>query len=130
MRILLVDDDELVRATIAIALADRGYTVVEAANGREAIEELDRTTSIDIIVCDILMPDMDGIETLREVRRRWPRIPVLMISGGDRSGWNDALGMASLLGANSTLHKPFTPRQLVEQIRTVLDGANSSSARA
>ena len=121
--VLLVDDDDLVRATLATALADGGFTVIEAVNGHEAIEQLDRSASIDIVVCDILMPDMDGIETLREVSRRWPKLPILMMSGGDRSGWTDALGMASQLGASSTIRKPFTARELIERINSMLGGA-------
>lgn len=118
--ILLVDDDELVRATIESSLSERGCTVITAENGREAMAQLERTTSIDVIVCDILMPEMDGLETLRELRMRWSMIPVVIMSGGDRSGWNDALRMAALLGANRTIQKPFTPRQLLDVIDDLL----------
>jgi CheY-like chemotaxis protein len=120
---LVVDDDDLVRETIAASLVHRGYTVLQAAHGREALDVLARTTSIDIIVLDILMPEMEGIETLRAIRKGWSMLPVLVVSGGDRSGWTDALGMASLLGANRTLRKPFTPRQLVETLDIALKEA-------
>jgi two-component system, OmpR family, response regulator ResD len=119
LTILLVDDDELVRATLTAALGDRGYSVVEAGNGQEALALLDRSVAIDVIVLDIMMPEMEGIETLREIRKRWSMIPIVMISGGDRSGWTDALGMAEVLGANRALRKPFTPRQLIENIEAV-----------
>lgn len=121
--ILLVDDDELVRATIEASLGEHGYDVVTASNGHEAVAQLERATSIDVIVCDILMPEMDGIETLRELRKRWSMIPVVIMSGGDRSGWNDALRMASLLGANRTIQKPFTPGELIALLDDVLKEA-------
>jgi len=127
-RILLADDDELVRATVASMLRDLDHEVFEATNGNEALEVLERV-QVDAAVLDILMPQKEGIETLRDLRKRWPKLPVLMISGGDRTGWNDALGMATVLGANRTLRKPFTPRQLAEHIAAMLAEAASGAAR-
>jgi DNA-binding response OmpR family regulator len=118
--ILLVDDDELVRETVAGILADRGYQVFTAAHGREALSILSRTGGIEAVILDIMMPEMEGIEALREIRKGWPGIPVIMISGGDRSGWTDALDMASKLGADRTLPKPFTPSQLIAEIDAAL----------
>jgi len=60
---------------------------------------------------------------MREIRKRWPSLPVLVVSGGDRSGWTSALDMASKLGANRTLAKPFTPRQPVENLEALLTEA-------
>ena len=121
--ILLVDDDDLVRETVAGILADRGHGVHKAAHGREALAILDREAAVDAVILDIMMPEMEGIEALREIRKRRPTVPVVMISGGDRSGWTDALDMASKLGANRTLPKPFTPDQLIEQLNAALAGA-------
>lgn len=121
--VLLVDDDELVRETVAGILADRGYDVLKAAHGREALSVLTRTAGVVAVVLDIMMPEMEGIEALREIRKGWPGVPVIMISGGDRSGWNDALDMASKLGADRTLPKPFTPQQLIAEIEAALAAA-------
>ena len=121
--VLLVDDDELVRETVAVALADRGYTVVQAIHGREALAVLERPNSIEAVILDIMMPEMEGIEATREIRKRWASLPILVISGGDRSGWTSALDMVSKLGANRTLPKPFTPQQLVRNLEAMLSEA-------
>lgn len=121
--ILLVDDDDLVRETVAATLVDGGYSVLKAANGLEALTALGRTGSVDAVVLDILMPEMEGIEALREIRKKWPQLPVLVMSGGDRSGWTSALDMAPKLGANRTLAKPFTPDQLIENLEIIMTEA-------
>jgi len=118
--ILLVDDDDLVRETVAGILADRGYGVHKAAHGREALAILAREAAVDAVILDIMMPEMEGIEALREMRKHRPALPIIMISGGDRSGWTDALDMASKLGANRTLPKPFSPAQLIEHLEGAL----------
>ncbi len=121
--VLLVDDDELVRETVAGILTDRGYGVLKAEHGREALSVLSRTAEIQAVILDIMMPEMEGIEALREIRKGWPGLPVIMISGGDRSGWTDALDMASKLGADRTLPKPFTPQQLIAELEAAVAAA-------
>jgi CheY-like chemotaxis protein len=116
--IMLVDDDDLVRSTIAHTLTGAGHGVVQARNGNEALSAA--TADIDLIILDILMPERDGIETLRELRQRSSDPPVLAISGGDRTGWIHPLEMASSLGASATLPKPFTPARLLEAVARLL----------
>jgi len=117
-KILLVDDDDLVRATIAQTLLSAGHVIVQARNGNEALAAV--TRDIALIVLDIMMPERDGLETLREMRRLSSDPPVLAISGGDRTGWNDPLRMASEFGADGTLPKPFTPAVLLEAVERLL----------
>lgn len=120
--ILLVDDDTLVRTSLAYALEDAGHRVIQAGNGDEGLAALRRET-FDAVVLDILMPEREGIETIREIRKTWASLPVLAISGGDKTGWGDFLRMASALGANDTLAKPFTASEFVERVVRLLDGA-------
>jgi DNA-binding response OmpR family regulator len=106
-KILLIDDDTLVRTSLAFALEDARHTVVQAGNGNEGLEALARE-AFDLVVLDILMPEREGIETIREIRKSSKTLPVLAISGGDKTGWSDFLRMATVLGANDTMAKPFT----------------------
>ena len=118
-RILLVDDDALVRDSLTFALEDAGHEVVPAGNGDEGLAALERET-FDVVILDMLMPDREGIETIREIRKRWKTLPVLAISGGDKTGWSDFLRMASNLGATDTLAKPFTATELVKRVALLL----------
>ncbi len=118
-RILLVDDDVLVRDSITFALEDAGHSVVPAANGNEGLAALQRE-DFDLVVLDILMPEREGIETIREIRKTWTTLPVLAMSGGDKTGWTDFLRMASILGATDTLAKPFTASELVARIARLI----------
>jgi len=120
-KILLVDDDTLVRTSLAYALEDAGHDVVQSGNGDEGLAALKRET-FDAVVLDILMPEREGIETIREIRKTWTTLPVLAISGGDKTGWSDFLRMASVLGANDTLAKPFTASEFVDRVLRLVDG--------
>ncbi len=122
--ILLVDDDALVRTSLAFALEDAGHRVIQAGNGDEGLAAL-RNAAFDVVVLDILMPEREGIETIREIRKTWASLPVLAISGGDKTGWSDFLRMASALGANDTLAKPFTAIEFVERVGRLLGGARA-----
>lgn len=114
-RLLLVDDDPLVRETLDIALKRAGHEVSTASNGREALVLLggDR---FDAMIVDIFMAEFDGIETIIEARRRKQSVPMIAISGGGRTTGGDFLAMAQTLGADAILAKPFLPRQLVELV--------------
>ena len=121
-KILLVDDDALVRDSLAIALESAGYEVVPAVNGDEGLKALASET-FDLVVLDMLMPEREGIETIREIRQTGQLVPVLAISGGDKTGWSDFLRMASALGANDTLAKPFTASELLRRVERLLQGS-------
>jgi CheY-like chemotaxis protein len=117
-RILVVDDDPLVRDIIAMALRDAGHAVLEANDGQQALDALGRGP-FDLVVTDILMPEIDGIGLILAIRKRYPDLRVLCISGGDRRGNTDYLPMAEKLGAHMVLAKPFTPKQLLAAVESV-----------
>lgn len=113
--VLIVDDDPLVAATLQRVLLDRGHSASLAFDGRAALKLLSRE-SFDFILIDVFMPDQDGIETLREVKRKFPSIAVAVVSGGGLRGRFEFLGMALKLGADGIAQKPITPDCLVAMV--------------
>lgn len=120
-RILLIDDDPLLRVTLAAGLSAAGYVVVEAENGVEGVAEARRHRP-DLVVVDIIMPEQDGIETLVRLRASDPDLPVLAIGGG-RARAADFLSLATSFGATATLAKPCAPEVLAEAVRRCLAAA-------
>jgi DNA-binding response OmpR family regulator len=118
-RILVVDDDEQLRRLLERILEREGYVVVTASDGRAALRALD-DAPVDLVVTDLIMPEMEGIETIRSVRSRHPDARIVAVSGGGRAGALGILNAAAHLGADRTLEKPFTPGQLVAVVREVL----------
>ena len=122
-RILVIDDQEPIRRIIRRALENEGHDVLDANDGEVGMALLDRAQApVDVVITDIFMPGMDGIQTLREIRRRFPSIKVIAISGGDSSGLLDLRQDAELLGAVKSVHKPFTAREIVDAVRNALSG--------
>ena len=113
--ILLVEDEEGLRALNARGLASRGFTVLQAGNGVEAIEVLEKAEGkIDLVVSDVVMPEMDGPTLLRELRRRNPDMKIIFVSGYAE----DAFQKHSTDGSQfDFLAKPFTLKQLVEKVK-------------
>ena len=118
-RILVIDDDALVRAVIKAALSDEGYEVMEAADGKEGLKCY-RNFSADLVITDLIMPEQEGIETIIELCREWPEVKIIAISGGPRYGSNDTLRMAELLGAKRAIAKPFKIPDLLAAVCEVL----------
>jgi len=118
--VLVVEDDESVRDALSIMLERAGYAVTQAANGL-VVAGLIEDWQPNLVVTDIFMPDGDGIETLNLVRRRWPAIPVIAISGGSPMLRLDYLQVAADLGANATIQKPFAADDFLKTVRQVLD---------
>ncbi len=114
-RILLVDDEPEVRLVLSRGLRSKGHEVVEAENGRRAIT-LYRQSEFDMVITDVLMPHMDGVELLRELRNE---CPLLAISGGGSFGC-EILTTMKELGASETLAKPFSFQQLDEIVDKML----------
>ena len=118
LRILLIEDNDSLRRVLSGALEAGGHTVMAAGNGAFGLRLLE-SDRFDLVITDILMPDTDGMEVLRALRRMESRPPVIAISGGGRSGSADYLEVAANLGANETLLKPFDIRELNAAIERV-----------
>jgi len=115
-RILIADDEESVRLLLKNVLEDAGYEVRQAADGREAMKEM-QEGGIDLLITDLVMPDQEGIETIREARTRYPELRIIAISG---AFFGQFLKMAEKLGADAVLQKPIRPDLLCEAVRGVL----------
>ena len=120
-RILVIDDQEPIRRIVRRALEHNGHEVYDASDGEIGMEILE-SQSFDLVVTDIFMPGQDGIVTLRQIRKRFPAVKVIVISGGDSSGLMDLRQDAELLGAVSTLQKPFNAREIMDKVRDALAG--------
>ena len=111
-RIIVIDDDEFVRAILCEVLERWNYQVFGASNGQHGIEIIEGEKP-DIVITDIIMPEKEGIETILEIRKKYPDIKLVAISGSDRGASNiNYLDMARNLGANHALQKPIDLDQL------------------
>ncbi len=110
-----MDDEQPIRGLFGRAIAAAGIEFDSAADGNEAIAKLDQRR-YDAVVIDIIMPDREGLETILEIRKRWPDTFIIAISGGGRTAPEDFLALAKELGADSTLAKPFTAAKLLAML--------------
>jgi DNA-binding response OmpR family regulator len=118
-KILVIDDDALMRNTIAKILRSGGFEVVEAEDGVKGLSQFHRERP-DLVITDILMPDREGIATILEIRRGQPSARIIAISGGGRVGRTDFLEMAKSLGGIAVMAKPFLPKDLISHVRNCL----------
>lgn len=124
--VLVVDDDARVRRVARILLEEAGLDVVEAADGAAALRAF-RDGSIDLMLCDLFMPGVDGLEVLRALRREFPGAKVIAMSGGGFGGTVDLLTVARHLGATEILSKPFVQKTLLEAVERTLRPSSSEA---
>lgn len=118
LRVLVIEDEPMILRLIQQALEQSGYEVDEAANGRVGLQAL-HLAEYDLVITDLVMPEMDGLAVLGAIARNWPGLPVIAMSGGGRLGDGDNLQTARDLGAAAALAKPFTlheSRKMVEEV--------------
>jgi len=117
-RILVIDDDALLRGAIRVVLESAGYEVLEAGDGNAGLR-LHREPGADLLVVDLFMPERDGLEVIRAVRAEAPQAKIIAMSGGS-SLQLDMLDAAAAFGASRTLQKPFRPNALLTVVRELL----------
>ncbi|MCD8526096.1 MAG: response regulator [Alphaproteobacteria bacterium] len=110
--ILIIDDDDFVRQTISENMRDCGYIVHEATDGEDGIRFIETRGCPHIVVTDIIMPKKEGLETIMEIRTRFPEVKLVAISGGGRTRIGDFLPMAEKMGANAVIPKPVNMIEL------------------
>lgn len=120
-RVLVIDDDDSIRLFIRRVLEHQHYEVLEARNGDEGIRVY-RESHPDLVLLDLYMPEKDGLETLRDLRLETPQPKVVTMSGGGPKYDITILQSARFLGSQSALVKPFSIGELLELVRTMLDG--------
>ncbi len=125
-RILVIDDDQQVRGVLRRILERAGHKVFDVGNGEAGIK-VHRDHPADLIITDIFMPEQDGIETIQHLRREFPQVKIIAISGGDRTRTVDLRKDAELLGASRTLRKPFELTELVKVVGELLGEPRSAS---
>ena len=125
--ILVVDDDKAVLHSLSILLEDLGFRVVTAADGVQALKRF-RESPPDLTLTDIIMPEKEGIGLIMELRRAHPGAKIIAMSGGGRVGNTDFVEIATALGADAGLQKPFDDVQLAATLRSVLEGKAAASA--
>ena len=121
--VLLVDDDPSIRALLRLYLESAGYGVAEAADGHLGLAALD-DRPVDLVILDIFMPEMDGLEVLRRLREQCRSCKVLAISGGSAVSGLDLLAHASMFGADAILEKPFGHAALLTHVAGLIGPAD------
>jgi len=114
-RILIIDDNSAVRETMARILQLAGYETITAGDGNEGLARM-RKEKPDLIITDIIMPEKEGIETIREILIEQPNARIIAVSGGGRHANMDFLEAARKLGAMEVIEKPFEPEDLVNRV--------------
>jgi CheY-like chemotaxis protein len=118
-KILVIDDNVVVRNTIVQILESEGYEVIGAEDGRKGLSAF-RTEHPDLVVTDIIMPEKEGIETIRDIRAESPNAKIIAISGGGRMGNTDFLKIARQLGASEAVAKPLDPDHFLDIVKNCL----------
>lgn len=118
--ILIVDDDSMVRKLLVKVFQKENYITLEASDGNSALRVF-RNENIDVVITDIVMPDMEGIETIRELRKINPDVKIIAFSGGGSLAPEGYLKIAASMGARYTFQKPFDINELKEAVNKLLD---------
>jgi CheY-like chemotaxis protein len=119
VRVLVVDDDDAVRMMLKKMLETEAYDVITAGNGMQALLSLQEQLP-DVVILDIIMPEKEGFETIVELRRDYPIIKIIAISGGGSIGATNYLKLAKTLGAHLTIEKPIRLAELMAAVKQLV----------
>jgi len=119
IRILIIDDESMVRFSLRRILEGVGYEIAEAENGREGVA-MQTASPFDLILTDIIMPEKEGVETVIELKRDFPDVKIIAMSDGGRTRNLDFLKLAQQFGADRIIAKPFAEEELLDAINGCL----------
>lgn len=122
--ILLVEDNDDLRIMLRQSLEKRNHKIIEASNGREAINKF-KSVMTDLVITDILMPEQDGIGLIMELKKLKPELLIIAISGGGKIGPSNYLDIARTLGADAVFPKPFNVNHLVDEVENLTGSLDS-----
>ena len=122
--VLVIEDDDHLRCLLRAVLERAGHTVEDAPNGAAGLRRFS-THPADVVVTDIIMPEKEGLETIIELKRDYPHVKIIAISGGGAALDAQYLPSAKALGADRTLEKPFEPREVIEAVGGLLREASA-----
>ena len=118
-RILIIDDDHHILLMIKKMLERAGFEVELASNGNEGLE-LFKRLQVDLVITDIIMPEKEGLETIREMKRLRADLKIIAMSGGGKVSSDNYLNMAKIFGASRIISKPFSQKQMVSAVQELL----------
>ncbi len=119
MRILVIDDDEQMRVLLRQVMEWSGFSVNDAENGRKGMQ-IQRRQPADLVITDLIMPEQEGLETISLLKKEFPEVKIVAISGGGRIGPEAYLPAARELGADLVFSKPFDVKEFVTAVRGLL----------
>ena len=114
---MVVDDEPVIRETVALALDEQGYEVLQASDGRQAIDMVRQTSALDLLILDLMLPNLNGLDVCRLLRNEGNTVPIIMLTAKDTET-DRVVGLE--LGADDYVTKPFGMRELVARCRSVL----------
>ena len=117
-RILIIDDEDLVRRAFCLVLGRAGFETVDFGSGRVAVERLDEI-SPDLVIVDLVMPDLDGFDTIARIQRERPGLPIIAVTGGGPMGPDQLIQRVSSMGVGVALKKPVDRRDLLAAVDKV-----------
>lgn len=118
-RILVIDDEPLIRSTVVTILTRAGFSVEEASDGQAGLAMFHRNPP-DVVITDVFMPNRDGIEVVMELKRSYPHTKIIAMTGGGQTRMMEIGSAAKILGADDVLHKPFERESLLATVNAVL----------
>lgn len=121
-RILVIDDDEQFLRLMQTSLSRAQFEVLAARSGKQGIKTCE-STHVDLVITDLIMPEMEGLEVIMELKQKIPNVKILAVSGGGRNDPGSYLELATALGANGALTKPFSMEMLIKTVNQLISEA-------
>ena len=116
--ILVLEDELSIQLGYQLTLTDAGYTVKVMSSGKGLLEAM---PGVDLVITDIVMPDVDGMEVIKLLKHEYPEVPIIAISGGGRFSSEFYLKASKVLGVKANFQKPIEPEDLLDAVKTALD---------